>query len=156
MPNLERPLFTTAEVAKFTKLPATTIQNVLRADRGFLQFAAGHPGTGKRRLYSALDVCQFVLLKRFTQGFPAMPLADVRDVIAEIAVKLPTHIVNGLPMWVLILKDEAGQRHAHVDSAFSGIAETIKTEESDVYVLADIGQILTPALKQMKDEVEAK
>jgi ethanolamine utilization protein EutA (predicted chaperonin) len=59
-------------------------------------------------------------------------------------------------MWVLILKDEAGQRHAHVDSAFSGIAETIKTEESDVYVLADIGQILTPALKQMKDEVEAK
>ncbi len=59
---LEDPRYTQPEVLRVTRLKAPVLQTWV--NRGAIQLSEQNPGTGRRRLYSALDVVKLAIMRR--------------------------------------------------------------------------------------------
>lgn len=79
MHYLQTPQFTQPEVLKVTRLKPAVLQTWV--NRNAIELAEQNPGTGRRRLYSALDVVKLALMRRVADL--QMDLSVAREIANE-------------------------------------------------------------------------
>ncbi len=112
--DLQKPIFESADVCRVTGLTPTMIQNWV--NRHVVEPAAGsNPGLGRRRLYSAVDIIMFDLIRRLVE-FGLSPSVTAHAV-KQFAVDAGPDFVAGLiqlaregkRFWLVALRTLDGQ-----------------------------------------------
>jgi len=147
----DAPLFTTTEVLEIARMKSNQFQTWMH--RQLLSVSADwKPGTGRRRLFSTMDVVTIVFVKLMTDL--GVPVPSANFLAMDVGMRL-MNLVNGGPgsdrenMLLILGKDDAGKWCSvsrYVDELDNG---DLPDDVPPVFIVVEVDKLLRQTIEQL-------
>ncbi|MCL4852557.1 MAG: MerR family transcriptional regulator, partial [Bryobacteraceae bacterium] len=141
--EMKTPQFVNSDVMQVTGRTAATLQTWI--NHGILIPTSGqNPGSGKRRLYSAIDVCKVAVLGELTDfGFPPSEARKLAEFVGDELTDNAQQLLTGrIMLW--IYREGKEFRYDLRDSTF----EMSPAEPTSLFI--PVGMIVTLTLRGLR------